>query len=65
MTSAWMLTAAAFPLTSMSGDSAVTCTDSVMPAIGSAKSTFRVCPRFKWMSDTFFVVKPDNVADTS
>jgi len=65
MMSAWMLTAAAFALTSMSGDSAVTCTDSVMPAMGSAKSTFSVCPRLSWMSETFLVVNPDRVADTS
>ncbi len=44
MTSFWMLADAAFCFTSMSGDSAVTCTASLTPPIWSAKLTLRICP---------------------
>ena len=42
--SARMLVCRALCLTSTSGDSAVTCTDSVTPASDSAKSTFLTWP---------------------
>jgi hypothetical protein len=60
-----MLTVAAFCLTSMMGDSAVTWTSSLTPETLSAKSIFSTCPSSSWMSSTFFVLKPVRVAETS
>ncbi len=53
MMSFWMLADAAFCLTSMSGDSAVTCTASFTPAIASVKLTFSTCPSDSCTSSNF------------
>ena len=65
MMSAWMLTAAALPLTSISGDSAVTCTDSVTPAIGQREIDLQGLPEVQLDVRDLLVVKPRQVADTS
>ena len=64
MTSFWMLAEAAFCLTSMMGDSAVTCTASLTPAIASAKLTFSTCPSDRRTSSNFWGWNPARVALT-
>ncbi len=65
MTSALIVAAAAFCLTSMSGDSAVTCTSSVTLATVSVRSILRIWPSCNSMFSTLASPKLCRMARTS